>query len=300
MNMGEPSIGIIYKNRFDPARVEAQRLAEWLKARGASVFLDEMSDRNRGDLFQAEPPSGIPTDVNWVVVLGGDGTLLGAARRLGRYGVPILGVNLGGLGFLTEITLKRLYDAVEMMMEGRLEVEERLMLDTRVVRKGEEICRFQVLNDVVVSKRIPARIIELEVSINEEFLTTFRADGLIIATPTGSTAYNLSAGGPILHPTLDTFILTPICPFTLTNRPIILPETHRVEISLAKEVDEEVSLTCDGQVGFDLLFGDRVTIGKSEEKIRLIKSPNQTYFEILRTKLRWGGATYRSHGDSQI
>ncbi|MBN1104044.1 MAG: NAD(+)/NADH kinase [Deltaproteobacteria bacterium] len=298
--MGEPSIGIIYKNRFDPARVEAQRLAEWLKARGASVFLDEMSDRNRGDLFQAEPPSGIPTDVNWVVVLGGDGTLLGAARRLGRYGVPILGVNLGGLGFLTEITLKRLYDAVEMMMEGRLEVEERLMLDTRVVRKGEEICRFQVLNDVVVSKRIPARIIELEVSINEEFLTTFRADGLIIATPTGSTAYNLSAGGPILHPTLDTFILTPICPFTLTNRPIILPETHRVEISLAKEVDEEVSLTCDGQVGFDLLFGDRVTIGKSEEKIRLIKSPNQTYFEILRTKLRWGGATYRSHGDSQI
>jgi len=174
------------------------------------------------------------------------------------------------------------------------------MLDTRVLREREEIGHFQVLNDVVISKRIPARIIELEVSINEEFLTTFRADGLIISTPTGSTAYNLSAGGPILHPTLDTFILTPICPFTLTNRPIILPDTHRVDISLAKEVEEEVSLTCDGQVGFDLLFGDRVIIRKSEEKIHLIKSPDQTYFEILRTKLRWGGATYRSHGDAQV
>jgi NAD+ kinase len=299
-NMGKPSIGIIYKHRFDPARIEAQRLGEWLRARGASVFLEEMSNRDRGDLFRDERPSEIPKDVNWVVVLGGDGTLLGAARKVGRYGVPILGVNLGGLGFLTEITLKRLYAAVEMMMEGRLEVEGRLMLDTSVLRKGKEICRFQVLNDVVISKRIPARIIELEVSINEEFLTTFRADGLIISTPTGSTAYNLSAGGPILHPTLDTFILTPICPFTLTNRPIILPDTHRVEISLAKRMDEEVSLTCDGQVGFDLLFGDRVTIRKSEERIHLIKSPDQTYFEILRTKQRWGGATYRSHGDGQV
>jgi len=293
--MSSFAIGIIYKHGFEPAKTEAQKLAEWMQARGAFVCTEEMSPRDTGESLSA-----IAKDVSWVVVLGGDGTLLGAARKVGRYGVPILGVNLGGLGFLTEIPLKRLYPTVEMMMKGRLEVEERLMLDTKVVRRGEELCDFKVLNDVVISKRTPARIIELDVSINEEFLTTFRADGLIIATPTGSTAYNLSAGGPIIHPTLANFILTPICPFTLTNRPIILPDSHRVEIHLPKKWDGEVSLTCDGQIGFDLQYGDRVIVQRSGEGISLIKSPDQTYFEILRTKLGWGGATYRTHEDTEV
>lgn len=287
--MAQTSVGIIYKHHFEPAKQEALKLGQWLRARGASVHVEEMGDRDRGERGP-EIPSAIPRHVDWVVVLGGDGTLLGAARKVGRYGVPMLGVNLGGLGFLTEIQLKKLYPAMEMMMENRLDVERRLMLEAKVEREGEEVCSFHVLNDVVISKGSPARIIELEVHINNEFLTNFRADGLIISTPTGSTAYNLSAGGPILHPTLRNLVLTPICAFTLTHRPIILPDTHRIRIRLAKDVGEAVSVTCDGQVGFDLLFGDKVLIQKSQEEIRLIKSPDQTYFEILRTKLMWGGS----------
>jgi NAD+ kinase len=203
-------------------------------------------------------------------------------------------VNLGGLGFLTEIPLRKLYSAVELMLEGRLEVETRLMLEALVVRQGAEICRFLVLNDVVINKGALARIIDLDVFINDQFLTTFRADGLIVSTPTGSTAYNLSAGGPILYPTMSSFILTPICPFTLTNRPILLPESHVVSITLSRRGEERVSLTMDGQVGFDLIQGDKVLIQKAEEKLKLIKSPDQSYFEILREKLMWGGAPFNS------
>ncbi|MDY7038970.1 MAG: NAD(+)/NADH kinase, partial [Thermodesulfobacteriota bacterium] len=221
---------------------------------------------------------------------GGDGTLLGAARKIGRYGVPILGVNLGGLGFLTSIPLKKLFPVIEMMLNGQLTVEDRLMLETKVVRENEEICRFQVLNDMVINKGTLARIIDLDVYINNQFLTTFRADGLIISTPTGSTAYNLSAGGPILYPTMANFILTPICPFTLTNRPIILPDSDTIMVKMMKESEERVSLTFDGQKGFDLFHGDMIIIYKSNEKIKLIRSPDQSYFEILRTKLMWGGS----------
>jgi NAD+ kinase len=240
-----------------------------------------------------EERSVIPKDVEFVIVLGGDGTLLGAARRVAKYGVPILGVNLGGLGFLTEIPLKRLYPVVERMLEGRLEVESRLMLETTVERDGHEACRFMVLNDVVINKGALARIIDLDVHIDDEFLTTFRADGLIVSTPTGSTAYNLSAGGPILYPTMCCVILTPICPFALTNRPIILPDSATIYMSLSRQSEEKVSLTFDGQVGFDLRDGDRVAVCKSREGIKLIKSPDQSYFEILRAKLGWGGATPR-------
>ena len=295
--MSNISVGIIYKHNFEPAREEAKKLKNWLKKRGAAVFSEEMSAAEMMDgCF--EEPSIIPNNVDWVVVLGGDGTLLGAARRIGKYGVPILGVNLGGLGFLTEITLKRLYPAIEMMLNGQLQVESRLMLETSILREREETCRFLVLNDVVINKGTLARIIDLDVYINDQFLTTFRADGLIISTPTGSTAYNLSAGGPILHPTLTNFILTPICPFALTNRPIILPDSDTIYIKMGKESEEKVSLTFDGQVGFDFFHGDKVMIKKSKEKIRLIKSPDQTYFEILRAKLMWGGATYNKDGNN--
>ena len=171
------------------------------------------------------------------------------------------------------------------------------MLETRVIREEEEVLRFQVLNDVVINKRTLARIIDLDVTINDEFLTTFRADGLIISTPTGSTAYNLAAGGPILYPTMETFVLTPICPFTLTNRPIIIPNTAAIQIRMGKESEETVILTFDGQVGFDLFFGDRVIISKSKEKIKLLRPLNHSYFKILRTKLMWGGVTYNKDGD---
>ncbi len=291
------SLGIIYKQRYKPAKKEALKLASWLKEKGLSVFVEEMEPPDRHGSKTTLKPSIIPEGVDWLVVLGGDGTLLGAARQVGRYGVPILGVNLGGLGFMTEIPLAKLYPSVGMMLEGKLEWESRLMLEVVVVRAGEEAWRSIVLNDVVINKSALARIIDMDVHIDDQFLTTFRADGLIVSTPTGSTAYNLSAGGPIVYPTLSNIILAPICPFTLTNRPIILSDTATVRIEIANEVYEEVTLTLDGQVGFGLLLGDRVVICKSDQRIRLIKSPHQTYFEILRTKLGWGGGTVKNEFD---
>jgi len=296
--MSQRSVGIIYKHDFEPAKEQALKLDQWLRERGIAVFSEEMGARAAMNACYEEP-SFVPREVQFVIVLGGDGTLLGAARRVARYGVPILGVNLGGLGFLTEIPLRNLYPAVESMLEGRLEEETRLMLEAVVVRQGAEACRFLVLNDVVINKGALARIIDLDVFINDQFLTTFRADGLIISTPTGSTAYNLSAGGPILYPTMSSFILTPICPFTLTNRPILLPESHVVSITLSKRGEERVSLTFDGQVGFDLFQGDKVLIQKAKEKLKLIKSPDQSYFEILREKLMWGGAPFNSRNERE-
>ncbi len=295
--MSNATVGIIYKHRHVPARKEAERLELWLREKGIEVFTEEMEQKESLNGCCEESPI-IPKTVDWLVVLGGDGTLLGAARRIGRYGVPILGVNLGGLGFLTGIPLDRLYPAIEMMIEDGLEVESLVMIEAQVLREGEEVCRFQVLNDVVINKGTLARIIDLDVSINDEFLTTFRADGLIISTPTGSTAYNLSAGGPILYPTMEAFILTPICPFTLSNRPIIIPDTARIQLNMRKESEEPVILTFDGQVGFALHYGDRVFLYKSDEKIRLLRPPDHSYFRVLRTKLMWGGVTQNKHGDN--
>jgi NAD+ kinase len=284
------SVGIIYKYNFEPARRECTRLKDWLEDRGIVVFTEEMSPRTTSRTYVEEQTS-IPDTVDWVAVLGGDGTLLGAARKVGRYGLPILGINLGGLGFLTEMPAARLYEDMKRLIAGEVDIETRLMLQARVIRNGEELCRFSALNDVVINKGALARIIELGVSIDNRFLTTFRADGLIISTPTGSTGHNLSAGGPILYPTLEALLLTPICPFTLTHRPIILPSTASIEIRMSQP-SEEVLITFDGQVGFDLVDDDRVVISKSEKKLRLIKSPNQDYFEILRTKLKWGESSF--------
>ena len=294
--MPSESVGIIYKHHHEPARIEAEKLKDWFRQKGIKVFSEEMKTKGSLD-GSCEESMVIPKTVDWVVVLGGDGTLLGAARRVGRFGSPILGVNLGGLGFLTGIPFERLYPVIEMMINGRLEVESRVMLETKVLRKRKVVCRFEVLNDVVINKGTLARIIDLGVAINEEFLTTFRADGLIISTPTGSTAYNLSAGGPILYPTMETFILTPICPFTLTNRPIIIPDTSVIQIKIKNESEEAVLLTFDGQVGFDLYYDDKVIIRKSEKKIKLFRPPDHSYFNILRTKLMWGGTTYNKDAD---
>ena len=293
--MSARSVGIIYKHRHKPAKSEAVKLEGWFKDRGIHAFSEEM-EAEASPYKSAEKPSSIPNTVDWIVVLGGDGTLLGAARKLGRYGLPILGVNLGGLGFLTTTPLEHLHSVIDMMIEGRLESETRLMLENRIIRKGEEILRFHVLNDVVINKITLARIIDLDVTINEDFLTTFRADGLIISTPTGSTAYNLSAGGPILYPTMETFVLTPICPFALTNRPILLPDTDVIKIKMGHRSKERVIITFDGQVGFDFYNGDELRISKSNEKITLLTPPDHTYFEILRTKLMWGGATHNRPG----
>jgi NAD+ kinase len=229
----------------------------------------------------------IPRLADIIVVLGGDGTLLSIARLINDRDVPILGVNLGGLGFLTAITLDELYAVMEDILARRYEVSRRMMLTARVYRQQELITSYNVLNDVVINKGALARIIELETTIDHRYLTTFKADGLIISTPTGSTGYSLSAGGPVVYPTLDSIVLAPICPHTLTNRPLLLPPDVTVETVLTSE-GGDVFLTLDGQVGFSLQQNDLVTITRATHDIKLIKSPTKDYFEVLRTKLKWG------------
>jgi NAD+ kinase len=285
-------IGIIAKKNKPEVATIAIPLVEWLWTRKLKVYLEG----ELGKRFPTTPSEGhwksiereeIPDDVEMIIVLGGDGTLLSVARQVWNKNIPILGVNLGGLGFLTEITLDELYPVLERIVQDDFATDEREVLNAGVIRNGKRIAEFIVLNDAVINKGALARIIDLETTINGEYLSTFRSDGLIISTPTGSTAYNLSAGGPIVYPSLHTIIITPICPHTLTIRPIIIPDDVKIR-ALLKSKDEEVTLTLDGQQGFTLRFEDVVEVGKAEGRILLIKSPSRHYFELLREKLKWG------------
>jgi NAD+ kinase len=279
-------IGIIAKNI--PAALKASRkLAAWLEARGKKVYID--SDTAAALNRQGYEPDKIPALVEMVIVLGGDGTLLSAARFVAdaHTTVPIFGVNLGSLGFMAEVSLEELYGNLAKAIAGKLGTEERIMLNASVFRAGKRIAQYRVLNDAVINKGALARMMELRVSVDDGHLTTLRADGLIVATPTGSTAYSLSAGGPIIHPTIHCFVITPICPHTLSNRPIALPDSVVVTVCLTS-MSEDVSLTLDGQIGFPLEPNDIVAIKKSRFRIKLIKHPTKSYYEILRTKLKWG------------
>ncbi len=285
-------IGIVAKKNNPEALTLAGQLSEWLRSRSVQVYVEEdVSKLLTGTVPQHYWKSinrgEIPTDTEMIVVLGGDGTLLSVAREVWNKNIPILGVNLGGLGFLTEITLEELYPVLEKVLRNDFEINEREVLNAVVIRKEKRIAEFIVLNDAVINKGALARIIDLETTINNEYLSTFRSDGLIISTPTGSTAYNLSAGGPIVYPSLHTIIITPICPHTLTIRPIIIPDDVKIR-ALLKSRNEEVTLTLDGQQGFALDYEDIVEVGKAEGRILLIKSPYRQYFELLREKLRWG------------
>lgn len=278
-------IGIICKiGRPEPVEILKEFLP-WLRNKGYEVFLDI---ETAGLLnMEGYSRSQIPSLADVIIVLGGDGTMLGIARLVGDRGVPILGVNLGGLGFITEVNRDEIFEAVEKVLAGSCSIEERIMLTAVVHRQGERIADFVVLNDVVINKGALARIIDLETYINNSYVTTFKADGLIISTPTGSTAYSLSAGGPILYPTLNSIVLTPICPHTLTNRPIVLPDDFTVEIILRSE-SEDVFLTLDGQVGFSLRKNNIIEVKKSEFTTKLLMPCERDYFQVLRTKLKWG------------
>lgn len=279
-------IGIIAKN-IPHAQKAAKRLASWLQSRGKKIFID--NDTATAVKLPGSRLEEIPGLVDMIIVLGGDGTLLSAARHVAdaHADVPIFGVNLGSLGFMAEVSLDELYDNLEKAIADKLDTEDRMMLAASVFRDGDRVARYSVLNDAVINKGALARMMELQVSVDEGLLTTFRADGLIVSTPTGSTAYSLSAGGPIIYPTIHCFVLTPICPHTLSNRPIALPDNVVVSVCLTSK-SEDVALTLDGQIGFPLFPGDTVEIRKSRFKIRLIKHPAKSYYEILRTKLRWG------------
>lgn len=280
-------VGIVAKPDAARAAGTLTRLVEWLHARGLRVWVE----KETAGLVPAAPVTAVDkTDlaaqVDLIVVLGGDGTLLSMARAVGDLGVPLLGVNLGGLGFLTATTLDEMLPALEAFLAGRMAVEERMMLGARVLRNGQRLAEHAALNDVVITKSAMSRIVDLSVSVEGQYATAYRADGLIISTPTGSTAYSLSAHGPILFPTMDAIVLTPICSHTLTNRPIVLPGSVRIEVTLL--TDQEVMLTIDGQVGFHLREGDTVAVQPAASRIRLVRFPHKDFFSVLRTKLKWG------------
>ncbi len=279
-------IGIIAKRQQPVATKMAGEICAFLAERHIDVVLEQDLARGMGGA-QGYPENVIPAMVEMIIVLGGDGTLISVARQIGARKIPIFGVNLGSLGFLTEIPRGEVFEILEQVISGDYSVSERHMLEAEVRRGETEAGRFTVLNDIVINKGALARIIDMEVHVNNGYLTTYKADGLIISTPTGSTAYNMAAGGPIIYPGLKSLVITPICPHTLTNRPIIFSARSVIRVEV-KFQDQDVVLTADGQVGMPLKGGDVVEIRLSPNRTLLVDSPKRDYFEVLRTKLRWG------------
>ena len=286
------SIGVIVKPHQPDALETLCALTTWLSDRGlAFVGLPEIEreqiEHQTGCQIEVVGEGEMPARVDLMLVLGGDGTMIATGRMLGDNQIPVIGVNYGGLGYLAEFPIEEMFPALEAILAGRYKVQQRLMLRVELWRGEELVSQNRVLNDVVINKSALARIIEIEAYLNQQFVNLFRADGLIVATPTGSTAYNLSAGGPIIFPSMNAMVITPICPFTLSNRPIVVPDDSVIEVRLITE-NEEVALTLDGQVGFSVQAGDRIAIRKSHTAFNLVQPPNRNYFEVLRNKLRWG------------
>jgi len=274
------SVGIVVKPGHAEALATAAEVTAWLATHNiaqAGEPVSAMADADDHTLSAAD----------LIVVLGGDGTMIATARMIDASDTFVLGVNYGGLGYLTDFRIEELFPALEVIIAGDYEVDRRVMLDAELHHDGAMAARGRVLNDVVINKAALARIIEIEVKLNGLFVNAFRSDGLIVSTPTGSTAYNLSAGGPIIFPSMNAMVVTPICPFTLTNRPIVVPDTAEIELRLKHE-NEGVVLTFDGQTGFALTAGDRVVIRKSATTFNLVKPANRNYFDVLRNKLKWG------------
>ncbi|MFQ5990873.1 MAG: NAD(+)/NADH kinase [Nitrospiraceae bacterium] len=280
------TIGILTKPKFPDVKHVLKGLVNWLREQQKEVVLDGKTASLIGDpaVYQK---SQLATLCDLILVLGGDGTMLTAARLVEERGVPILGVNMGGLGFLTETSLDHLYPTLERIFRKEFVIEERLMLRARIDRHGDKVAQATVLNDVVVSKGTLARMIEMHLAINGQFVTSLRGDGMIVSTPTGSTAYSLSAGGPIIDPSIQSLMLTPICPHTLTHRPLLIPSDAVMEVTLTSQ-DEGAMATFDGQVGVALTQGDTVTIGASDHRTKLVRFPDRTYYDVLRMKLKWG------------
>ena len=287
------SIGIITKPRKQELEPILPTLLEWLRQRGIQALVDEESasmlnlSSNAALEVPVIPRNELPAKCDLLLVMGGDGTLLTAARSAREHNVPILAVNLGSLGFLTAVTVGELYDSLEMILHGTHQVEYRKMLQIQMMRSGSLMAVYHALNDAVLNKGAISRILDFEAYVDGRLVTLLKADGVIISTPTGSTAYSLAAGGPIVYPSVDAFIVTPICPHTLTNRPLVVPDRSRIEIVVKTEA-ESVFLTVDGQVGLDVHNDDRVVCELSPSRIGLVRPQHKEFFEVLRSKLKWG------------
>jgi NAD+ kinase len=283
-------VGVVVKPNHKEAWATACELSEWLEKRGIDLI---GKPREEAERFDAEcdidpvEAEKFQSEADLIVVLGGDGTMLSTARLVGDSEALVLGINYGSLGYLTEFRIEEMFAALEEILAGNYEIDRRVMLEAEHFRGEELLEKGRVLNDVVINKSALARIIEIEVNLDGLFVNSFRADGLIVATPTGSTAYNLSAGGPIVYPSMNAVVLTPICPFTLTNRPIVIPDTAEINLRLKNESDG-VALTLDGQTGYAMKAGDSISIRKAGTTFNLVQPPNRNYFDVLRNKLKWG------------
>jgi len=283
------TIGIISRPRRVDIAAIVPPLLKWLSERNIRAPYDQETASSLPDSVPGKTRTELAAESDLLLVLGGDGTLLSAAREAAPRSIPILPVNLGSLGFLTSFTLQELYPALEETLAGHLTASERVMLHSALIRDGKTVDDQRVLNEVVINKSALARMIEVRLTINTDFVCRYRADGLIVATPTGSTAYSLSAGGPIVHPNVESLIITPICPHTLSDRPIVVDDKCCVELSVAGPA-ESVYLTLDGQKGIPMQSGDKVRIVRAEERLKLIQPKRKSYYEILRSKLKWGEA----------
>lgn len=283
------SVGVVVKPNNDEAWRTACELSDWLEGRGITVVGKHRIQNQSGASCDIDVVSddefGSRSDL--IVVLGGDGTMISTARLVGDADVLVLGVNYGSLGYLTDFRIEEMFPTLEAIFKGEYEIDPRVVLSAEHCRGDQILDTGRVLNDVVINKAALARIIEIEVSLNGLFVNSFRADGLIVSTPTGSTAYNLSAGGPIIYPSMNAVVLTPICPFTLTNRPIVVPDNALIELKLQKGT-EGVVLTLDGQIGYTMQADDSVRIRKSRTTFNLVQPANRNYFDVLRNKLKWG------------
>ena len=273
--MNTKRIGLVIKND-EQAEKQARQLEKRLG--GQCVVIDAHQSEN----------NDIPKDLLCIVVLGGDGTFLSVARFIGNKDIPLMGVKFGEVGFLAEKTEDNLYEAITSLLKGKYLIQTRTRLDIKVVRDNKQIIDVDVLNDAVINKSALSRLASCAVYLDSTYLTTYRADGLIVGTPTGSTAYSLAAGGPVVHPAVPSIILTPICPFTLTNRPLIIPDSTKIEIRLEGS-PEDIVLTLDGQEGFEMDPGDKIFIKKSRNYIKMISFDDQSYFKVLKTRLKWSG-----------
>jgi NAD+ kinase len=279
------TVGIVSKPNSAAAANIVPALIEWLRGRGMAVRIDEQTAVYAG--VPGIPRDEVPEGCDLVIVLGGDGTLLAAARAIGRRETPLFPVNVGSLGFLTAITIDELYPELERAFRGEHRIAKRKLLATEVVRDGEVVAAYEALNDAVLTKAAIARMIDLDAHVDEQFVCAYKADGLIISTPTGSTAYSLSAGGPIIFPSVPAICITPICPHMLTNRPVLVPETSVIRV-ISRSPDESVFLTIDGQVGNPIREGDTLVCRSSDYTLRLVRPPHMMFFDVLRQKLKWG------------
>jgi NAD+ kinase len=278
-------IGLVIKSDAK-AKKKAEELEGWLRSRKIEIVRKKTVEPGQKKASGSLPPA--PSDLDCIFVLGGDGTFLSAVRWIGDRDIPILGIKFGEVGFLAEIAEENLYTAAEKVLKGDFILRPRMRLSVKVKRQNETLAQETVLNDVVINRGALARLAHIETYIDNHYLTTYSADGLIVATPTGSTAYSLAAGGPVIHPAVPGIILTPICPFTLTNRPLIVPESANIKIRLAKG-PYDIILTFDGQKGFEINDRDEIAIQKGPHPIHLITLPNRQYFDILKNKLKWSG-----------